>query len=268
MPETNLWIYVDGRLAAGVYGWEESCILPCRLEPGRHELLLVVQDLRAHGGVLGTIALGAAGEGFASATWSLGKGQYIHAPMLPEGRDRHSLPAIYRRLLDAAGLAQPDADRGDSELFRLPTARGTAWVAVRPTVIGSNTGPGQVRIGPWRAEVAEGSILHLVDGQPVLVEALRLSDASGVLIEGVGGTALADSADGLPITQSSRLLLKLREGSGQIILRHEGHLCAGRLLADDGRVLAPAEATQANGLVTLRLDAEAANYWTELEFVR
>jgi hypothetical protein len=268
MPENNLWIYADGRLVAGVYGWEESRILPCRLAPGRHELLLVVQDLRAHGGVVGTIALGAAGEGFASATWKLGAGQYIHAPMLPESRDRRSLPALYRRLLDAAGFDLPDADRGDSELFRLPTTRGTAWVAVRATIPGFNADPGQVRIGPWQAEIAEGGILHLVDGQPVLVEALRLSDAAGILIEGVGGTALVDSADGLPITKSSLLRVKLREGSGQLILRHEGHLRAGRLLADDGQELAPAEVAQADGVVTLCLDPEAANYWTELEFER
>lgn len=185
---------------------------------------------------------------------------------LPESRDRRSLPALYRRLLDAAGFDLPDADRGDSELFRLPTTRGTAWVAVRATIPGSNADPGQVRIGPWQAEIAEGGILHLVDGQPVLVEALRLSDASGNMVEGLGGTALVDSADGLPITKSSRLLVKLREGSGSIVLRHQGRLRAGRLLAADGRELAPAEVAQADGVVTLRLDPEAANYWTELEF--
>ena len=262
MPGTNLWIYADGRLVGSAYGWGESYVLPCSLPAGRHEILLVVLDLRGHGGVLGTFAFGKAAEGVASASWHLGLGLYVHAPIRPESRDRRLLPPLYRQLLTAAGVEPPDADPHDSELFRRPTSRGTAWIVAREP----NLGPAETRIGPWRMTCAQGGLLHLVEGRPVLVEAITFSDRDGAVVAGEGGTALVYSEDGQPIERSARLMVKLREGVGRIVLRHTGRLLGARLVDGEGRSLEPAKASQAGDRISVELDHEAVNYWCELEF--
>jgi hypothetical protein len=222
----------------------------------------VVLDLRGHGGVLGTFAFGEASEGAASASWRLGRGTYVHAPIRPESCDRRLLPPLYRRLLAAAGVEPPAADPHDSELFRRPTARGTAWIVAREPDLGT----GEVRIGPWRMTCAQGGMLHLVEGQPVLVEAITLSNRDGAEVTGEGGTALVYSEDGRPIEQSARLMVKLREGAGRIVLRHTGRLRGARLVDGEGHSLELVKASQAGDRVSVEFDLETVNYWCELEF--
>jgi hypothetical protein len=262
IPRRNLWIYVDGRLVGSAYGWGESYQLPCQLPAGRHEILLVVRDARGAGGVIGQVALGGTAQRVATATWPVGTGCYLHAPAGPEALDRRLLPPLYRQLLAAAGLAVPDADPGDGELYRLPTTRGTAWVVAREP----DTAAGTARIGAWQLTVAHGGMLHLVDGQPVLVEAERLADAGGLAVAGEGGTALVDSQDGQPVDRSRRLLVKLREGAGSIVLRHHGRLRGGSLLGDDGQPREAAAVRQDGSTVTIQLDAETVHHWTALDF--
>lgn len=259
--DNNVWVWLDGEFVGKCFGWGESRHFSVQADRGRHELLILVRDPWFLGTV-GQIAIGTRSTHTALERRPHGGGHVVELFEFPQPAKGSAGDSRIASLLDLAGVERPPIQTSHAEGYQLVTENGDLCVFALPP----GMSPESVRAGECELDVQTGAMV-LARGQKIfLVEcASRLTASGKVMVESRGGSAVVIALDQEEIPKSRSLLVKLREGEGEIRIQTRHDDFNATVVDARGRRLGPKTVKRDGDRVVVEFCGQETSYWTLLQ---